>query len=621
VRRALLVLPAFAALALVPTRAHDQGLDSASLTAAASPQCTPAKLNEPAILPGTGLAVSPQADSYDASPQTQISLLGAAPADLSDVRVSGSESGSHSGRLLSYSQGDGASFVPAKPFLSGETVTVRGRVTVGSARRTFAFRFVVARPDGSLATGAARAAKVDSQEVQHFHTRPELEPPVLDVTENSPGTAPGDLFASPYGGPGPSGPEIFEASGNLVWFDPLAAGVEATNLQVQRLEGEPVLTWWQGRIPPQGFGEGEGIIDNASYERIATVHAGNGYMADLHEFRITPNGSALLTVFDPIYCDLTAAGGPAAGAVTDSILQEVDLKTGLVRREWHGLDHVSLRDSYSSPAGSSAQWPFDFLHVNSIDQLAGGTTLISARNTSALYELDTHTGQVLSEIGGRRSSVTFGPGAATAYQHDATVLPNGMISLFDNGGVPRVHSQSRGLLLAIDPSTGTDAVQEQYEHSSPLSSGSQGSMQGLANGDMFIGWGELPYFSEFSNTGRPLYDAHWHGAFQSYRAYRYEWTGLPLTAPAIATPGEAGGTGGTGGAEAETVYASWNGDTRTSSWRLLAGPSPQTLAPVASAARSGFETAIAAPASEPYVAVQALSASGAVLGTSKTISG
>ena len=618
-RRALLVLPALAALALVPVGAHDEDFASASPGAPASPRCTPTKLNGSAVLPGTSLAVSPLPDSYDASPQTQISLLGAAPGELSDVRVSGSESGSHPGRLLAYSQGDGASFVPSTPFLSGETVTVRGRVGAGSARRGFAFRFVVARPDGSLATGAARAAKVDPQEVQHFHTRPELEPPVLDVTENSPGTAPGDVFASPYGGPGPSGPEIFEASGNLVWFDPLPAGVEATNLQVQQLEGAPVLTWWQGRIPPQGFGEGEGIVDNASYERIATVRAGNGYMADLHEFRITPGGSALLTVFDPVYCDLAAAGGPAAGAVTDSILQEVDLKTGLVRREWHGLDHVSLRDSYSSPAGSSAQWPFDFLHLNSIDQLTSGTTLLSARNTSALYELDTLTGQVLSEIGGRRSSVTFGPGAQTAYQHDATVLSNGMISLFDNGGVPRVHSQSRGLVLAIDPGTGTDAVQEQYEHPTPLHSGSQGSMQELINGDMFLGWGEVPYFSEFSNTGRLLYDAHWHGSYESYRAYRYEWTGRPLTSPAIATTSATAATGGAGGSQ--TVYASWNGDTRTSSWRLLAGSSPQTLVPVALAARSGFETAIEAPAAEPYVAVQALSASGAVLGTSTTISG
>ena len=70
-----------------------------------------------------------------------------------------------------------------------------------------------------------------------------------------------------------------------------------------------------------------------------------------------------------------------------------------------------------------------------------------------------------------------------------------------------------------------------------------------------------------------------------------------------------------------TVYASWNGDTRTASWRVLAGPSAQQLAPVATAARTGFETAIATPGPESFVAVQALDASGAVLGVSRTIRG
>ncbi len=70
-----------------------------------------------------------------------------------------------------------------------------------------------------------------------------------------------------------------------------------------------------------------------------------------------------------------------------------------------------------------------------------------------------------------------------------------------------------------------------------------------------------------------------------------------------------------------SVYASWNGATEVASWRVLAGPSPSQLAPVASAAKSGFETTIATPGPEPYVAVQALNSAGAVLGTSSTIKG
>ena len=215
---------------------------------------------------------------------------------------------------------------------------------------------------------------------------------------------------------------IFSQSGELVWFDPLAGETEATNLQVQQLYGKPVLTWWQGYIPPQGFGEGEEMIDNSAYQQVGRVHAGNGYKVDLHDFHITAQGTALLTMFNPIDCNLSAVGGPSGGAVTDSGFQEIDLATGLVRREWTSLDHIGLSDSYSSPEQASTAWPFDYFHINSIDQLPGSTALISARNTWALYELNTSTGQVVLQVGGKHGEVKALSGAATAFQHDATVL-------------------------------------------------------------------------------------------------------------------------------------------------------------------------------------------------------
>jgi ABC-type amino acid transport substrate-binding protein len=606
----LVVLSSVTALALASQRIV---AEQSAFSAPSAPACSPSTLNRSALLPGTGLAVSPLPDSLDASPNTQISMLGAPAADIDDVRVSASQTGSHSGRLRAYSQGDGASFVSGRPFRPGETVTVRGRVKVGSRRQAFAFQFVVAHPD-AIVYAAAASTQRDYNEMQHFHSRPELQPPVLVVTAHSPQTAQGDIFAAAYAGPGPSGPMIFDEAGNLVWFDPLSASEAATNLQVQQLDGKPVLTWWQGEIPAQGFGLGEEIIDNTSYRQIGRVHAGNGFKADLHDFRITPQGTAVLTVFDPIDCNASAVGGPSGGAVTDAIFEEIDLGTGLVRREWHSLDHVPLGDSYSAATGSSRSWPFDYFHINSVEQLADGRTLISARNTSALYELSTRSGQVLTEIGGKQSSVKLSAGAATAYQHDATMLADGSISVFDNGAVPKVHSQSRAMILSIDPRTRTDKVIAQYRHPDPpLSSGSQGNVQLLEGGDLFVGWGAQPYFSEFSPTGALLYDAHWHGSFQSYRAYRFPWTGTPTESPAIAASSS--------GAGQVVVYASWNGDTRTASWRVLAGPSPTQLTPVASAPRQGFETAITAPVAEADVAVQALDASGAVLGTSRTIAG
>jgi hypothetical protein len=577
-------------------------------------RCVPSTLNHSAVLPGTGLSVSPLPDSYDASPSTQISLLGAPPQALSDVKVTGSLSGAHRGHLRAYSQGDGASFVTSKRFRSGETVSVRGKVRIDSRTQRFTYHFVVAFPDALPYVQPNLPSGKTPDELQHFHSRADLQPPLVAVTARSPQSAPGYLFATPYAGPGLPGPMIFDEAGNLVWFDPLPGNIAASNLQVQRYDGEPVLTWWQGYIPPQGFGEGEEVIENSSYRQIARVPAGNGYKADLHDFHITPQGTAVLTVFDPIDCDLSAVGGPSGGAVTDSTIQELDLRTGLVRREWHSLDHVGLGDSYSSAVSTSRQWPFDYFHLNSVDQQPDGTTLISARNTSALYELNTTTGQVLNAIGGRHSGVKLAAGARTAFQHDADVLPDGEISVFDNGAVPAVHPQSRGIVLALDARADSASLVAQYVHPTPLSSASQGNMQELPNGNSFLGWGSEPYFSEFSASGQLLFDAHMSGSYESYRAYRFPWTGTPAGAPAIAALTPSPGA-------PVTVYASWNGDTQTASWRLLAGPSATGLQAVAGAARSGFETAITAPGPEPYVAVQALSATGAVLGSSRAIRG
>jgi hypothetical protein len=358
------------------------------------------------------------------------------------------------------------------------------------------------------------------------------------------------------------------------------------------------------------------VIVNSDYEEIGHVYAGNGLKADLHDFHITPQDTAVMTVFNPIDCNLAAVGGPHNGAVTDAIFQEVDLRTGLVRREWTSLDHVPLSDSYSSAKTTSTEWPFDFFHLNSIDQLPSGRTLISARNTWTLYELNTLTGQILLRIGGKHSEVKLASGAATAFQHDATMLENGTISVFDNGGVPKVQPQSLGLVVSVNPATKTDTLVAQFAHPTALSSGSQGDIQQLANGDMFVGWGAEPYFSEFSASGALLFDGHMHGSYESYRTYRFPWVGTPAIAPAIAAT-----TGPTRPAGAATVYASWNGATQVASWRVLAGTSPTRLAPVTTAADAGFETAIATPGAAPYVEVQALEASGTVIGTSKIIKG
>lgn len=613
---ALLTL-AGAAIALLAARSGRAGADAtASASAfrepAVSPSCVPPRLNVSAALAGGAVTVSPAPDSRDASVSTQISMLGAPATELLHVRVSGAQSGAHSGRMKAYSQGNGASFVPSRPFTQGERVSVHAELREGAREVPFAWSFTAAVQDhGGHAGGSPRPAPQQAI-YQSFRSRPDLQPPTVTVTAHSPGATPGEIFIAPYSGPGQYGPMILGEDGSVVWFKPLSpTGTRAADFRVQQYEGKPVLSWWQDPLIAGGSSKAGEVILDSSYHRLAVVRAGNGFQPDLHEFQITPQGTGLITVYDGIDCDLSAVGGPRDAAVADTLMQQIDLKTGLVMYEWHSLDHVPLSDSYASARHASRTTPLDYFHINSIDVQPGGELLIDARNTWAVYDVDAHSGQVRWQLGGKRSSFALGAGVRTAWQHDARRQGDGTITFFDNGATPAVHPQSRAIDVRVDTAAkAATLVREAVHPGKPLVAGSQGNVQALADGDWMVGWGEVPYLSEFSSTGALLLDAHLPSTYESYRAYRLAWSGQPSDSPALAVVRSGGGA---------KVYASWNGATRLASWRVLTGPSPSSLAPVASAARAGFETAVGVPklAAGAYVAVQALDATGAVIGASR----
>jgi hypothetical protein len=558
------------------------------------------------------VTVSPLPGSRDATAQTQISFLGVPAGELSVLSVTGSRTGRHSGRLVAYSQGDGASFLPARPFTEGERVVVRARLRAGGRALPLFDQFAIASQDVITSTPEA-VYPGSASEVQGFRSRPDLHPPVLSVTAQSSAVAPGEEFVAPYTGPGQAGPMILDQNGGLVWFKGLPPRTSATNFRVQEYAGKPVLTWWQGDVSVHGFGLGEGVIADSAYTDIAHVKAGNGHEVDLHEFQITPQGTALITAYDPILCDVASAGGPAYGAVTDGVLQEIDISTGLVMYEWTSVDHVGLSESYAGARSSSTGKPFDYFHINSINLDRDDSLLVSARNTWTIYDLSGASGQIAWRLGGRHSSFKAGPGTRTAWQHDPRELPDGSISLFDNGASPTVHRESRGIVVRLDPQGRTATLITQLSRSPALLADSQGNTQALGNGDWFLGWGQEPYFSELSPQGQLLFDAHFPAHTQSYRSFRFAWTGTPAHPPSFVVQPGAGG--------AATAYASWNGATLVSSWRVLAGPSPAQLQPLAQAPREGFETAIPLPggAAGPYVAIQALDSAGRALGISATL--
>jgi hypothetical protein len=562
------------------------------------------------------VAVSPEPGTPDASPSTQISFLGTGATHVSDVHVVGSRSGVHAGVLRAYSTGTGESFLPAHPFIAGERVTVTAQVSTGGATATARSSFTIAH-QAPVSQTEFPINPGDPHAVQHYATAPSLTPSTVSITTRAlPGAAPGDLLLAPYQGDGSPGPMIAEQDGSLVWFHPLPAGEQATSLKVQQYDGKPVLTWWQGRILEVGFGQGEDVIYNTSYQRVGSVHAGNGYHADLHEFRLEPEGTAWIDMFDPIEANLSRYHGLSNGTITDSVIQEIDVKTGLVMWEWHALGHIPIGESHN-PA-PKASYPWDYVHINSISpggeggSSQNGDVLLSSRNTWTLYDVDLRSGAVRWRLGGEHSNFKLGPGTRTYWQHDAEWQPGGLISVFDNGSDPPKEKQSRGLLLDPNLATHTVTLVKQFVNpSKTLLASSQGDMLTLPGGDWLMGYGGLPNFTEYNASGQVLLDGTLGKNVQDFRTYLTPWSGQAPGAPSvIATPG-AGGT--------IAVSVSWNGATEVASWQVLAGASPSALAPAASAARAGFQTTIAAPAAGPYVAVQALDAAGAVIGTSATV--
>ncbi len=587
-------------------------LGSARADIATGPDCTPVTLDASAQLPGTPLLVTPAPGGRDAMPQTQLSFLGAPASQITGLLVSGSLTGVHTGRLLAYSQGDGASFLPAVAFSPGETVSVSGDWTSAGLPHQFAYSFTIGDPDPITRLPESAKPAGAPGTVWHFRSAPSLDPAVLRVTHTSAAAArDGDIFLATYPGPGAMGPTIYAPNGRLVWFKPLGADVFAADVQVQRYDGQPVLTWWQGTISHHGFGLGEGEIYSRSYRRIASVHAGDGLAEDLHELVLTPAGTALITAWKPLYCDLGSLGGRSLGAVYDAVFQEIDVRTGLVMYEWDSLEHVGLSDTYMPITGASAAWPWDWFHLNSVALEPDGSLLISARSTWAVYDLDAATGQINWQVGGRHPSVATGPGTVTAWQHDARPLGNDSFSVFDNAGPPTADRHSHGEVVAVDRQTDTARVVATISGPRPIYAETQGDLQLLGDGNWWIGWGDVNQSTEVSASGRLLLEASTPSGSESYRSLRFRWHGQPTTPPAIAL----GRVDGGGCA----VYASWNGATTLARWRLRAATSAGPLKTVAGRAARGFETRLLAPTGARFVAVDALDARGRVLARSAVL--
>ncbi|KAK4031462.1 ASST-domain-containing protein [Parachaetomium inaequale] len=489
-----------------------------------------------------------------------------------------------------------------------------------------------------------------------FRSRPDLAPARLNITiPATKDVEKGYLFVAPFAGfpdtpteqhgPRQAGPYIFRDDGDLIWSGYGIYSIWATNFQAARWKGKDVLFSFEGDHNA-GYGHGHGHITimDQHYETIRELRAGNHKLVDKHEFHVINEETGLIQIYQPVPRDLTAWGGsPEQQWIVDAIIQELDIATGRLLFEWHSLDHVAPSEAVlplnpgQAGAGYNSSDAWDYFHINSVDKDRAGNYLISARDACAVHKINGTSGEIIWRLNGKASDFAMGPGSKFCFQHHARWLKQEddgddsveVISLYDNsahgtehGGGREVHTadESSGKVLRLDTRAWTaELVQGYYPPKGyKLLSKSQGSTQVLPGGNVLVNWGSEGAVTEYTAEGEVVFHAGMDSGelaagVENYRAFRFNWTGLPSEEPAVVA---------LEGGEGTTVYVSWNGDTETAVWRFFEVVDELgSRSFLGEAERKSFETKLELPEGKKVgrVAAEAVDKRGRVLRVTREV--
>ncbi|PLN86123.1 ASST-domain-containing protein [Aspergillus taichungensis] len=482
-----------------------------------------------------------------------------------------------------------------------------------------------------------------------FKSRSDLAPPRLNIT--IPATSDveqGLLFVAPFAGfpdkpgemhgPRQAAPYIFRDDGELVWSGYSYYSIWATNFQMARWKGKDVLFCFEGdHNPGYGHGHGHTTFLDQHYETIRELRAGNHKITDKHEFHVINEETALIQVYQPVPMDLTPWGAsPEQQWIVDAIIQELDIETGELLFEWSSLEHV-LPDEAILPinpgqagSGYNSSDAWDYFHINSVDKDTDGNYLVSARDACAVHKIDGSTGEIIWRLGGTKSDFQLGDNVAFCFQHHARFVSKDgskeVISLYDNaahgtedgrGHEVHTHPFSQGKIIEVDTHSWSARIVQAFQPPDGLLSKSQGSTQLQPGGNVLVNWGSEGAMTEFRPDGTPIFHAYMDSGdlglgVENYRAFRYNWTGLPHETPALVSLINDEGT---------TAYVSWNGDTETKVWRFYAAVDEYGSREfLGEAERTGFETALdLGPKAVHAVSAEAIGANGRVLTTTAVV--
>jgi hypothetical protein len=466
-------------------------------------------------------------------------------------------------------------------------------------------------PQGFTATTIPAAGNPGSG-VSSFVTRPDLRPADVRITElvaQHEKTEPRFIVMAPMDDVAyksdQRGPMIVDRRGRLIWFEPSADST--FDVQVQTYKGKRVLTRWHGEVL-NGYGSGVGEIIDESYNPIATVGDAKTRPLDLHEFQLTARGTVLATYYETRRADLSSIGGAKNGALLVGHALEIDVATNKTLFDWVSIDHVGLDESYQ-PLPSAPSDAFNYFHINSVAEAGDGNLLISGRNTWCVYKVHRTTGEVIWRLNGKRSDFKVPDTAGFSWQHHVRAHGPSALTIFNNADISGHGSVA--MMLELDESSRTVSLKRAFQHPAKFVAWTLGSVQVRPDGNVFVGWGAQPYFSEFSSAGELLVDGQFNSETRSYRTFLTDWAGRPTGKPSIVARSNQG--------SGFIVYASWNGATEINHWTVFAGSEPAALQPVGSQPWTGFETTIVVASDGPAFQVAAVDRHGNELGRSDVV--
>jgi len=252
--------------------------------------------------------------------------------------------------------------------------------------------------------------------------------------------------------------------------------------------------------------------------------APQGFALDIHDLQVMEDGSYYVFGRDHITIDMSqyVTGGDTAAILVAHTIHHMDADGNEIWR-WNSFDHYDILDV--DDAIDLTNHTIDWTHCNSIEIDSDGNLIISTRNFNEITKISRQTEEIIWRLGGERNQFQFiNDIRGFGRQHDARVLSNGNLALFDNGHM-LIPQYSSYVEYDIDEQNFTATLIRRYSRNGTIYSQSRGGVQELSNGNILISWDDLqnPFVSELSPEDSIVYEVRYDNYVHQYRAYKFPW--------------------------------------------------------------------------------------------------